>query len=96
MGRRALLGCGNCGHVLFGHAMQGRIYGGASDILDMLGLAGDLGNGLLYFVSRVLGLGADQVQVTHGRLWLAFHCRGRIAQRDAAVDAHNNSHREKS
>ena len=47
-----------------GLAMQGKLYAGAHDILELLGLAGDLGNGLLYVVSRAAGLGAESVQVT--------------------------------
>ena len=40
---------------VLGLAMQGKVYGGAHDVLDLLGLAGDLGNGLLYVVSRAAG-----------------------------------------
>ena len=38
-----------------GLAMQGKLYSSAHDVLDMLGLAGDLGNGLLLRGSRALG-----------------------------------------
>src|SRR6201998_1700015 len=63
-GRGALLALSILGMFVIGLAMQGKVYSDAHDILDMLGLAGDLGSGLLYIVSRVLGLGAVQVQVT--------------------------------
>ena len=52
------------GMFFLGLAMQGKLYTSAQSILEMLGLAGDLGNGLFYIVSRQLGLGADTVQVT--------------------------------
>ena len=40
------------GMFALGLAMQGKLYTGAQSILDMLGLAGDLGSGLFYLVSR--------------------------------------------
>jgi len=72
-----------------GVAMQGKIYGGAHDILDMLGLAGDLGNGLLYLVSRAIGLGTDQVQVTTADYGTRFIVVAGLLNVIAAVDAHN-------
>ena len=62
--RGVLLALSIVGMFVLGLFMQGKVYSSAHDILDILGLAGDLGNGLLYVVSRVLGLGADSVQVT--------------------------------
>src|ERR1035441_8363838 len=62
--RGALLAASILGMFAMGIAMQGQLYSGAHDILEILGLAGDLGNGLLFFVGRILGLGAEQVQVT--------------------------------
>src|SRR5271154_4854009 len=47
-----------------GLAMHGKLYSSAQDILDMLGMAGDLGNGLLFVVGRVMGLGTDSEMVT--------------------------------
>jgi hypothetical protein len=72
-----------------GIALQGKLYGGAHDILDMLGLAGDLGNGMLYFVSRALGLGADQIQVTTADYGTRFIVVAGLLNVIAAVDAHN-------
>ena len=63
-GRGALLALSILGMFAIGIAMQGKLYAGAHDILDLLGLVGDLGNGLLYFVSRAAGWGADQVTIT--------------------------------
>jgi hypothetical protein len=69
--------------------MQGKVYSSAHDILDILGLAGDLGNGLLYFGSRALGLGADSVQVTTADYGTRFIVVAGLLNVIAAVDAHN-------
>ena len=87
--RGALLAASILGMFVLGIAMQGKLYGGAHDILDVLGLAGDLGNGLLYIVSRVLGLGADQVQVTTADYGTRFIVVAGLLNVIAAVDAHN-------
>jgi hypothetical protein len=55
----------------------------------MLGLVGDLGNGLLYVLARALGLGADQVQVTTADYGRAFIVVAGLLNVIAAVDAHN-------
>ncbi len=72
-----------------GIAMQGKIYSNAHDILEMLGFVGDLGTGLLYVASRVLSLGADQVQVTTGDYGTRFIVVAGLLNVIAAVDAHN-------
>src|SRR6266571_1163388 len=53
-GRGALLALSILTMFALGLAMQGKVYSGAHDILDLLGLVGDLGSGLLYIASRVL------------------------------------------
>jgi len=88
-GRGALLSASILGMFGLGLAMQGKLYSNAHDILDILGLAGDLGNGLLYVVSRVLGLGADQVQVTTADYGTRFIVVAGLLNVIAAVDAHN-------
>jgi TM2 domain-containing membrane protein YozV len=88
-GRGALLAASILGMFVLGLAMQGKVYTGAQDILDMLGMAGDLGNGLLYLVSRVLGLGADQVQTTTADYGTRFIVVAGLLNVIAAVDAHN-------
>jgi hypothetical protein len=88
-GRGALLAAAILGMFAMGIAMQGKLYGGAHDILDILGFAGDLGNGLLYVVSRVAGLGADQVQVTTADYGTRFIVVAGLLNVIAAVDAHN-------
>jgi TM2 domain-containing membrane protein YozV len=74
---------------VLGIAMQGKVYSNAHDILEVLGLIGDLGNGLLYIGSRVLGLGADSVQVTTGDYGTRFIVVAGLLNVIAAVDAHN-------
>jgi hypothetical protein len=88
-GRGALLSASILGMFVMGLAMQGKLYSNAHDILDILGLAGDLGNGLLYIVSRVLGLGAEQVQVTTADYGTRFIVVAGLLNVIAAVDAHN-------
>ncbi len=88
-GRGALLSVSIIGMFVLGLAMKGKIYTGAQDILDMLGFVGDLGNGLLFFVSRLLGLGADQVMVTTADYGTKFIVVAGLLNVIAAVDAHN-------
>jgi hypothetical protein len=88
-GRGALLAASIIGMFVLGLAMKGRIYNGAQDILDMLGMAGDLGNGLLFFAGRIFGWGADQVQVTTADYGTKFIVVAGLLNVIAAVDAHN-------
>lgn len=88
-GRGTLLMIAILGMFALGLAMQGEVYSNAHDILDMLGFIGDLGNGVLYIVSRVLGLGADHVQVTTGDYGTRFIVVAGLLNVIAAVDAHN-------
>jgi hypothetical protein len=83
-GRGALLAASIVGMFAIGLVMQGKLYAGAHDPLDLLGLAGDLGNGLLYIVSRVPGAGAGRGPGAgdDGRLWHEVYCGGRPAERD--------------
>jgi hypothetical protein len=88
-GRGALVAVSIVGMFALGLAMQGKLYSGAHDVLDMLGLAGDLGNGLLFVLSRLLGLGADQVQVTTADYGTRFIVVSGLLNVISAVDAHN-------
>ena len=72
-----------------GMAMGGKLYTGAQDILDMLGMAGDLGNGLMFFVSHFLGIGAQHVRVTTADYGTKFIVVAGLLNVIAAVDAHN-------
>jgi len=88
-GRGALLSGSILAMFVLGLMMQGKLYSNAHEILDMLGLAGDLGAGLLYIVSQILGLGAAQVQTTLGDYGTRFIVVAGLLNVVAAVDAHN-------
>jgi hypothetical protein len=88
-GRGALLAASILGMFILGLAMQGKLYTGAHDILEILSLVGDLCNGLSYFVSRALGVGADQVQVTTADWGSRFIVVAGLLNVISAVDAHN-------
>lgn len=88
-GRGALLAASILSMFALGIAMQGKLYSNAHEILAILGLAGDLGNGLLYIVGRMLGLGADSVQVTTADYGTRFIVVAGLLNVIAAVDAHN-------
>lgn len=77
------------GMFALGLAMQGKLFSSAHEILDFLALAGDLGSGLLYIVSRAAGLGADSVQVTTADWGSRFIVVAGLLNIIAAVDAHN-------
>ncbi|HVC48270.1 MAG TPA: DUF6677 family protein [Terracidiphilus sp.] len=74
---------------VLGLAMHGKIYSSGHDILGMLCLVGDLGNGLLYIVSRVMGLGDVFVQTTVADWGRRFIVVAGLLNVIAAVDAHN-------
>lgn len=88
-GRGALLAASIIGMFVLGLGMKGHIYNGAQDILDMLGMAGDLGNGVLFFAGHALGWGTDQVQVTTADYGTKFIVVSGLLNVIAAVDAHN-------
>ena len=88
-GRGALLAASIVGMFSIGLAMQGQIYTGAHDILEILGMAGDLGTGLLYVVGRMMGWGSNLVQVTTADWGSRFIVVAGLLNVIAAVDAHN-------
>jgi len=88
-GRGALVAVSIVGMFALGIAMQGKIYSSAHDVLEMLGLAGDLGNGLLFVLGRMLNLGADQVQLTTADYGKVFIVVSGLLNVISAVDAHN-------
>ncbi len=88
-GRGALLSLSILGMFVLGLMMQGKIYSSGHEILDILCMVGDLGNGLLYFVSRALGLGSVQVTVTTADWGSRFIVVAGLLNVIAAVDAHN-------
>jgi len=88
-GRGALLAASILGMFVLGLAMQGKLYANAHEILEFLGLAGDLGTGLLYIVGRALDLGSNPVQVTTADWGTRFIVVAGLLNIIAAVDAHN-------
>jgi hypothetical protein len=74
---------------VLGILMQGKLYTSAQSILEMLGLAGDMGSGLFYLVSRQMGLGSDAIQVTTADYGTRFLVFAGLLNIIAAVDAHN-------
>ena len=88
-GRGALLAVSIIAMFVMGLAMQGKIYTSAQDVLDLLGVAGDLGSGMLYFISRAMGLGGQPVQTTVADYGTKFIVVAGLLNIIAAVDAHN-------
>jgi hypothetical protein len=87
--RGTLLAVAIIAMFILGLAMQGKLYTSAEDILGILGMAGDLGSGLLYFVSRAAGLGAQPTQTTIADYGKVFIVVAGLLNIIAAVDAHN-------
>jgi hypothetical protein len=73
-----------------GIAMQGKLYlPNTGDVLDMLGFAGDLGNGLFYSLGRILDLGHGAVQIATADYGTKFIVVAGLLNFISAVDAHN-------
>jgi len=88
-GRGALLAVSILAMFILGLGMQGKLYTSAQDILDLLGVAGDLGSGLLYFIGRAAGWGSQPVQTTIADYGTKFIVVAGLLNIIAAVDAHN-------
>ncbi|MGA3031763.1 MAG: DUF6677 family protein [Terracidiphilus sp.] len=88
-GRGALLAVAVLTMFILGLGMQGKLYTSAQDILDLLGVAGDLGSGILYFVGRAAGWGSQPVQTTVADYGTKFIVVAGLLNIIAAVDAHN-------
>ncbi|HVT97747.1 MAG TPA: DUF6677 family protein [Acidobacteriaceae bacterium] len=73
-----------------GLAMQAKVYvPNTGDPLDMLGFAGDLGTGLLYFIARIFSLGQSTVQLVTADYGTKFVVVAGLLNFVSAVDAHN-------
>jgi hypothetical protein len=73
-----------------GLAMQAQVYvPNTGDPLEMLGFAGDLGNGLLYLIARVFSLGQSTVQLATADYGTKFVVVAGLLNFISAVDAHN-------
>jgi hypothetical protein len=73
-----------------GLALSGKVYTpNTGDLLDMLGFAGQLGTGLLYFLARLFGWGATSVVNTLGDYGTKFLVVGGLLNVIAAIDAYS-------
>lgn len=87
--RGALIAVSIVAMFVLGVAMHGKLYSGAQNVLDLLGMVGDLGNGLLFIVGRALGVGSNPVQITTQDYGTKFIVVAGLLNVIAAVDAHN-------
>jgi hypothetical protein len=88
-GRGALICASITCMFALGIASEGKIFTAPHDIMDLLRMIGDMGNGALYLVGRVGGLGADQVRTTSADYGSIFIMGAGLLNIMAAVDAHN-------
>jgi hypothetical protein len=73
-----------------GLALSGKVYTpNTGDLLDMLGFAGQLGTGLLYFLARLFGWGATSVVNALGDYGTKFLVVGGLLNVIAAIDAYS-------
>ncbi|MGD0741346.1 MAG: DUF6677 family protein [Terracidiphilus sp.] len=87
--RGTLLAVSIVAMFVLGLAMQGKLYTSMQEPLEILGVAGDLCSGVLYFVSRAAGLGAQPIQTTVADYGTKFIVVAGLLNIIAAVDAHN-------
>jgi hypothetical protein len=90
--RGTLLAVSIIAMFVLGLAMRGALYTSMQDILSMLGVAGDLGSGLLYVVSLAAGWGGrgvQPIQTTVADYGTKFIVVAGLLNIIAAVDAHN-------
>ena len=88
-GRGSLLLVSVVAMFALGLAMDGKIYTSVQDILDLLCTVGDLGNGLMYFAGRIMGMGGDPVMFTTADYGTKFIVVAGLLNVISAVDAHN-------
>lgn len=73
-----------------GGMMQGKLYQpNTGDVLEMLGFAGDLGCGALYFFGRIMDIGHGAIQVATADYGTKFIVVAGLLNIISAVDAHN-------
>jgi TM2 domain-containing membrane protein YozV len=88
--RGALLLLSIVGMFVTGISLQGKIYTpNTGDLLDILGFAGDLGSGLLYFLARLLDWGHASVTTAVADYGTKFLVVAGLLNIIAAVDAHS-------
>jgi hypothetical protein len=73
-----------------GLMMSGKVYGaGPKDLLDALGLIGDIGSGALYFLAVIGQWGNPAVQIAAADYGTKFIIVAGLMNIVSAVDAHN-------
>ncbi len=73
-----------------GIALKGKVYlPNTGDPLDMLNFVGDLGLGVLYFVTRIFDLGASTVQLAIADYGTKFIVVAGLLNVITAIDAHS-------
>lgn len=88
--RGALLFVAIVSMFAIGCAMQGKVYTpNTGDLLDILGFAGELGSGLLYFLARAFNWGAPSVVLATADYGTKFIVVAGLLNIVAAVDAHS-------
>jgi hypothetical protein len=75
---------------VLGLMMEGKVYGpNGGDLLDMLGFVSDLGAGCLYFVTRLMSLGAGAIQLASADYGTKFMFVAGLLNVISAVDAYD-------
>ena len=75
---------------VLGVLMEGKVYAfNTGDLLDMLGFVGDIGAGLLYFVTRGMDWGRGAIQMATADYGTKFIIVSGLLNIIAAVDAHH-------
>lgn len=78
------------GMFAVGVALNGKVYSpNTGEPLEMLGFAGDIGSGLLYFLARMLGWGQAPVLIAIADYGTKFIVVAGLLNIVAAVDAHS-------
>jgi hypothetical protein len=89
-GRGALLFLAIVGMYAIGLGLAGKVYvPNTSEMLEMLGFAGQLGMGLLYVLARLVGWGSAAAQTTLNDYGTKFLVACGLLNLIAAVDAHS-------
>jgi len=73
-----------------GLGMQGRLYGfNIGELLDMLGFVGDVGNGVLYFIARLMDWGSATIFRATADYGTKYLISAGLLNVIAAIDAHH-------
>jgi uncharacterized protein DUF6677 len=87
--RGSLLMISTLAMFTLGIAMNGKVYDAhPADLLDMLGIIGDIGSGLLYIIAVVGNLGHAAIQMASADYGTKFIIVAGLMNIVAAVDAH--------